>query len=108
MTNDEMENSLSDIVGSASWVAILKYINLRANMVRYGMSTIDPVTEPTKIARMQGGLSGMEDIPDAIYQIWEGKNQQEAPSEQYQPQEEFRPYDFTNQESGYDDPSPEN
>lgn len=106
MTDNEMRNALSDAIDSPMWIALLKYVNLRSNTLLYTMRAADPIKDPVRIARTQGGITGMEDVADAMYQIWESKHPPEVAADSPDhDQSEFRPYDFG---GGYDDQSPEN
>lgn len=66
MEEAESRELLLELVYSRSWIAILKYIDARYRVIQSGLTVYDPVKDPTTIARCQGMLSGIMDLPEAV------------------------------------------
>ena len=74
MTNQEMVSSLKGLEGTQVWFAILKYTQDRIAVIQDSFLVLDPNTEPSKIARYQGAITGMLDLQDAVLSLkYEGK-----------------------------------
>ena len=69
MTNQEMRDLLKGMEGTPLWFAILKYNQDRVGVIESSFLTIDPATEPTKIARYQGAITGILDLQDAVLSL---------------------------------------
>jgi len=69
MTSSDMKDILRGLEGTPVWVAILKYTQERIGTVQGSFLTLDPVNEPTKIARYQGAITGMLDLQDAVLNL---------------------------------------
>ena len=69
MSNEDMRTLLKELEGTPTWFAILKYNQERISTVQNSFLSLDPVKEPTKIARYQGAITGMLDLQDAILNL---------------------------------------
>lgn len=66
MTESEMGEILLSLKDSKYWTAIMKYIFLRKSIAQDGLNTLDPFKEPTQMARYQGIITGILDLPEGI------------------------------------------
>lgn len=82
MTNDEMIQALRGLVETDGWIAILKYHRARKEMAQNMLYAIDPVKEPTQIARTQGMLSGLSDLEDAVFRLSKPPVEEEGSKDQ--------------------------
>lgn len=73
MTDEEMFTSLAELERSPSWVAILRYNQLRSSYTQSAILSADPVTSPTLIARNQGIMIGLSDLQNAVITMWQEK-----------------------------------
>jgi hypothetical protein len=69
MEFNEQKELLLALTGSRTWVAILKYLKDRREVALSGLAVYDPVKEPTMIARCQGIMSGIMDLPEVLGQV---------------------------------------
>ena len=66
MNEDEMRSLLLHLTTERTWIAILRYLQLRFQIVQQALRTLDADKAPTDISRTQGYLNGLTDIPDAV------------------------------------------
>ena len=66
MTGDEMVELLKELEETRYWVAVTKYVQDRLLLAHGSLCAIDPVKNPTDIARAQGIISGLMDLQDMI------------------------------------------
>jgi len=66
MKDDVMLSLLVDLSGNYTWVAINKYINARLELAKSALASLDPFEKPTEVARNQGILMGLKDLPELI------------------------------------------
>ena len=66
MSDGELRELLLAIVGTRTWIAILKYADERYKIAQSGLAIYDPFKNATDIARCQGILSAIKDLPAAI------------------------------------------
>ena len=78
MSDEEMKTALLSLVGSHQFIAILKYANGRMSMAQQGLFTLDPFKEQTQMARFQGVMTGILDLPDAVWQLAKASAEAEA------------------------------
>lgn len=69
MSKEDMRKSLVELSGSHMWVAILKYLLERTSYAQSSLFTLDPFKAPTDMARLQGIVTGMTDLPDMVYSL---------------------------------------
>ena len=69
MTDGQMKDLLKDLIDTDHWIAILKYNQSRKIMTQNALYTIDPIKDPTLMARTQGTLTGLTDLEDAVYRL---------------------------------------
>lgn len=69
MEFSEQKSLLLALSESRTWVAVLKYVKERYEMAQGGLAVYDPVKEPTMMARCQGIMSGIMDLPEVISQL---------------------------------------
>ena len=69
MSSADMKDILKGLEGTPIWIAILKYTQERIGTVQGSFLSLDPVKEPTKIARYQGAITGMLDLQDAVLNL---------------------------------------
>ena len=69
MAEDEMMGLLKDLQNTRHWIAILKYLQYRRSVATGSLCTMDPVQNPTAIARTQGALSGLSDLEEMVYRL---------------------------------------
>jgi len=62
MPDSEMKSLIKELGETRYWIAIVKYIQDRTLIANGTLIMLDPVKEPTKIARTQGIMSGLMDI----------------------------------------------
>ena len=79
MTEQEMKSVLVEMTDSAQLIAILKYAAARMEMAKNSLITIDPFKEPAQMARFQGIVTGVLDLPDAIWQLKKAVEEGEKP-----------------------------
>jgi hypothetical protein len=71
MTQQEMEETLKELTDTKYWVAISRYVQDRLMVANGSLAVIDPMKEPTSIARAQGIMSGLMDLQDMTNKIKE-------------------------------------
>ena len=69
MSNDMMQKKLRELEGSEYWIAILRYNNLRLLNAQSAINTIDPISNPSAIRRLQGTMEGLVDLQNGIIQM---------------------------------------
>jgi hypothetical protein len=69
MQFSEQKELLIALTGSRTWIAILSYLKDRYEVVQGALSMYDPVKEPTLIARCQGTMQGLLDLPGVMGQV---------------------------------------
>lgn len=62
MTDSEMQDLLKELTDTKYWVAISKYVQSRLMIANGSLATLDPIKEPTSMARAQGIMSGLMDL----------------------------------------------
>lgn len=67
MEDGEMKFLLAELKNTRIWVAILRYTLKRLEMAHLPLRTVDPVKEPTQIARAQGTISGLTDLYSMVF-----------------------------------------
>lgn len=66
MTTDEMNSLLLELSGTRMWVAVLKYVQARTINAQRGLFTLDPFKDQTNMARYQGILNGIMELPEIV------------------------------------------
>lgn len=66
VTDEERNRLFMDLEGTDLWFAILKYSQDRALFIQNALLSMDPIKDPTGIARAQGSVSGMTDLWEAV------------------------------------------
>lgn len=66
MTHSEMNQLFSELSNTRYWIAIMKYNKDRLHIAQNALFTLDPFKDQTNMARYQGIMSGMLDLPEAI------------------------------------------
>ncbi len=74
MENDEMKSLLIGITSTRHWIAIMKYLYSRKMMAQNGLFTLDPFKDQTAMARYQGVISGILDLPEGILVLKDNVN----------------------------------
>ena len=69
MTDSEMKSIFVELEKTRFWIAILKYNQKRMLYAQSTLMSTDPVEEAGKIARAQGIMLGISDLPDAIITV---------------------------------------
>lgn len=69
MEFSEQKELILALTGTRTWVAILKYLKERREVIQDALVIYDPVKEPTMIARCQGIMTGLMDIPEVFGQV---------------------------------------
>jgi hypothetical protein len=69
MQQSEMFSLLKDLQSTNHWIAILKYNYDRRANAHAMLATIDPIKEPTSMARTQGILSGLSDLEEIVRRL---------------------------------------
>ena len=69
MSQSEMFSLLKDLQSTNHWIAILKYNYDRRANAHAMLATIDPIKEPTSMARTQGILSGLSDLEEIVRRL---------------------------------------
>lgn len=69
MSLKEMENLMKDFVALPHWIAILKYRELRSQLLDATLRSTDPVKEPSKISWAQGALAGLCDVETYVIDL---------------------------------------
>jgi len=69
MNEDVLRSTLFELSGSKFWQAVVVYLNFRSQMTDDALRSIDPIKNPTEIARSQGFRSGLLDLPAFIENI---------------------------------------
>lgn len=87
MSDKEMISCLKELEDTRSWIAISKYTMDRIVVAQNSLNVLDPVKNPTEIARAQGIISGLMDLHSMLVAIKEndkkkadGKTQSEYDS----------------------------
>ena len=62
MSDTEMQEMLKELTDTRYWVAISKYVQSRLMVANGSLATLDPIKDPTNIARAQGIMSGLMDL----------------------------------------------
>ena len=81
MDGNEMRQSLVELANSRVWIAVLKYLMERTAYAQSSLFTLDPFKAPTDMSRLQGQVSGMMDLPDAVYGLVERNKKANKPKE---------------------------
>jgi hypothetical protein len=66
MNEEEMNGILLKLSTERTWIALLRYFQMRFQVLQAGLLTVDPSKSPTEIARIQGYLNGLTDLPNAM------------------------------------------
>jgi hypothetical protein len=66
MSDSEMKSLLLGLRSSRVWIAILKYNFERLQMADHALHTLDPFKDPTSMARHQGIITGISDLPEMV------------------------------------------
>lgn len=69
MSHEDMVTALKGLETTPFWFAILKYTQERIAVIQDSFLVLDPNTEPSKIARYQGAITGMLDLQDAVLSL---------------------------------------
>lgn len=69
MDNAEMMQLLKELSDTRFWIAILKYNQARMALSQQSLYSGDPFKDPTSMARNQGILLGLSDLPNGIIQL---------------------------------------
>lgn len=69
MTDNDMKALFLSLVEKPEWIAILRYAQGRISVAQSGLFTLDPFKDQTQMARYQGILTGILDLPDAVGQL---------------------------------------
>lgn len=69
MKESEMNEILKGLEGTPIFIAILKYSQERIGVLQNSFLTIDPVKDPTQMARYQGIITGVLDLQDAVLSL---------------------------------------
>ena len=69
MDHEQMMQELKALSETKYWIAIIKYFQMRRAVATGGICTMDPVKDPTAIARTQGALSGLSDLEEMVYRL---------------------------------------
>lgn len=78
MSDELMRESLRDLEDTIFWTAILKYAAGRSDVARNWLYSLDPIKEPAQICRLQGMISGIYDLVDAVITIKASSNEKNA------------------------------
>lgn len=79
MTDAEMHSLMLDMASTAHWIAILRYCAQRSELAKNGLFTLDPFKDQTQMARLQGLINGLMDLPSAVLIIEEEAKKKEKP-----------------------------
>lgn len=71
MSEGEMGALLKELTETKYWIAISKYVQSRLMVANGSLAVIDPIKEPTTLARAQGIMSGLMDLQDMTNKIRE-------------------------------------
>lgn len=66
LSHDDMVNLLKELEDTPYWTAIVKYNNQRSSLIQQQVLVMDPVQNPTQIARNQGTVIGLLDLQNAV------------------------------------------
>lgn len=69
MEESELKEILLGLADTRVWIAILKYVDARYKMAQGGLAIYDPAKDATIMARCQGIMSGIMDLPEAVAQL---------------------------------------
>lgn len=69
MSDEDMRGLLRALEGTHTWFAILKYVQERISVIQGSFLTLDPIKEPSNIARYQGAITGLLDLQDAVLSL---------------------------------------
>lgn len=69
VTDEERNRLFLDLEGTDLWFAILKYSQDRTLFIQNALLSLDPIKDPTSIARAQGSVSGMTDLWEAVVML---------------------------------------
>lgn len=75
MSEKEMLSELEALEGTRSWIAILKYNQIRLGHSQSFLFSGDPFKDPTNMARNQGILLGISDLQNAVIILKQEKKQ---------------------------------
>lgn len=67
MEDSEMKELLQNLPESRAWIAILRYTLKRLEVAHIPLRTMDPVKDPTAIARAQGTIGGITDLYSMVF-----------------------------------------
>ena len=81
MTPSEMRELLRSLKDQRYWVAIIKYCLERLSLAQNGLFTLDPFKDQTQMARYQGAIGGLFDLPDAVEMLLATEKEQMAAAE---------------------------
>ena len=69
MPEKEMLRELLVLEGTRSWIAILKYNQIRLSQSQTAIFSGDPIKEPTNMIRNQGIMLGISDLQNAVIML---------------------------------------
>lgn len=75
MEVSEMKALFVELADSRFWIAIMKYNKDRLRIAQNALFTLDPFKDQTSMARYQGIMSGMLDLPEAVI-AWKRKSEE--------------------------------
>lgn len=76
MSDAEMFRKLLNFEESESFLAFVRYNQIRATHCQSSILAADPVTSPTLIARNQGIMLGLSDLQNAVIMLRQDKNKE--------------------------------
>lgn len=90
MSSADMRDHLKSLEGTATWFAILKYVQDRISVIQDSFLVLDPVKEPSKISQYQGVITGMLDLQDAVLSLkFESKKKEDPKYKEEQNKDEM-------------------
>ena len=81
MGDEEMFTLLYQLERSESWIAIMRYNQIRSSYTQSAILSADPVKDPTLIARNQGIMIGIADLQNAVIMLWQEKQKSQQSEE---------------------------
>lgn len=78
MSDEKMFELLLALEQTETWLALVRYNQIRSSYSQSSILSSDPITQATLISRNQGIMLGLADLQNAIIMLRQGKDTEAA------------------------------
>ena len=79
MSGGDMKDHLKALEGTPFWIAILKHSQEKISGIQNSFLALDPLNGVVQIARAQGAITGILDLPDTVVSFRSQSKKSEDP-----------------------------